>query len=115
MATEIGHRLGDLADRLESSGKTTYAGGLRENACRVSGILAEGSSCPGKIEFAIFVAQARGATLLVANQIIFLAERELIDEAEEAELVSMIKRESKMLENFRQSLERAERPQPMAV
>lgn len=115
MATEIGHRLGDLADQLDSSGKTTYAGGLRENVCRISGILAEGSSCPGKLEFATFVAQARGAALAIANSIIFLAERELITEAEESELVGMIKRESKMLENFRQSLERTERPQPVAV
>ena len=36
-------------------------------------------------------------------------------EAEEAELVNMLKRESKMLDNFRQSLERAGKPDPIGA
>jgi len=61
------------------------------------------------------VGRARAATLEIANLIIFFAERELLSEAEEAELVDMLKRESKMLDNFRQSLERAERPEAAVV
>lgn len=110
MATEIGHRLYDLAEDLHSKGQEAHAATLRDCSCNISGILAEGSSCPTKLEFAVFVAKARCATLAIANSVIFLAGRELISEAEEAELINMLKRESKMLDNFRQSLERAERP-----
>lgn len=112
MATEIGHRLGDLADDLESKGQAFHANALRKRTCQISGILAEGSSCPAKQEFASFVGEARGVTLSIANLVIFLAGRDLMSEADEAELVNMLKREAKMLENFRQSLERAERPDP---
>jgi len=112
MATEIGHRVADLSDSIESQGKKTFAERLRSSSWLVSGILAEGSSCPSKPEFAEFVGRARGATLEIANFIIFLGERELITEADEAALVNMLKRESKMLDNFRQSLERAGQPQP---
>lgn len=110
MATEIGHRLYDLAEDVDSKGHPEHASNLRGSSCQISGILAEGSSCPSKREFAVFVGRARGATLAIANSVIFLAGRELISEAEEAELINMLKRESKMLDNFRQSLERAERP-----
>jgi len=110
MATEIGHRLGDLAEELDSKNQGFHANSLRKRSCQISGILAEGSSCPGKFEFASFVGEARGATLSIANQIIFLAGRDLISETDEADLVGMLKREAKMLENFRSSLERADRP-----
>lgn len=116
MATEIGHRLADLSDGIDALGKTTFADRLRKSSWLVSGILAEGSSCPTKAEFAEFVGRARGATLEIANLIIFLGERELITEVEEAAVVNMLKRESKMLDNFRQSLERAEqRPETTAA
>ncbi len=108
MATEIGHRLADLSDGIDSLGKTTFANRLRESSMLVSSILAEGSSCPTKGEFAVFVGRARGATLEIANLIIFFGDRELISEVDEAAIVNMLKRESKMLDNFRQSLERAE-------
>jgi four helix bundle protein len=110
MATEIGHRLADLSDGIDSQGKTSFANRLRESSWVVSSILAEGSSCPTKLEFSEFVGRARGATLEIANLIIFFGERELITEADEAAIVNMLKRESKMLDNFRQSLERAEQP-----
>lgn len=109
MATEIGHRLYDLAEDLEAKGHQEHASSFRTHSCLISSILAEGSNCPTKGEFALFVTQARGAALRVANSILFLAGRELISEAEESELINMLKRESKMLDNFRQSLERAER------
>jgi len=109
MATEIGHRLYDLAEDLEAKGHQEHASSFRTHSCLISSILAEGSNCPTKGEFALFVSQARGASLRVANSILFLAGRELISEAEESELINMLKRESKMLDNFRQSLERAER------
>jgi len=115
MATEIGHRVADLADSLDSQDKPAFANELRKSSFRVSGILAEGSSCPTKPEFAEFVAHARAATLEIANLVIFFSERELISEDEEANLVNMLKRESKMLENFRQSLERAPRPEPIVA
>ena len=115
MATEIGHRLGDLAEELDSRNQTFHANSLRKRSLQISGILAEGSSCPGKLEFAGFVGEARGVTLSIANQIIFLAGRDLLSEADELELVGMLKREAKMLENFRNSLERAERPDPALV
>ncbi len=108
MATEIGHRIADLADGIDTQGKTTFATRLRECSWQISGILADGSSCPTKVEFADFVGRARGATLEIANLIIFFGERELITEVEEAAIVNMLKRESKMLDNFRQSLERAD-------
>ena len=109
MATEIGHRVADLADRIASEGKTSYADRLRSESLSISSILAAGSAFPTKWVFSEFVGRARAATLELANLIIFFAERELLSEAEEAELVNMLKRESKMLDNFRQSLERAER------
>ena len=115
MATEIGHRIADLADGIDSLGKTTFANRLRECSYLISGILAEGSSCPTKPEFAVFVGQARGATLKIANLIIFFSERELISEEDETNLINMLKRESKMLDNFRQSLERAGQPDPVGA
>ncbi len=116
MATEIGHRLADLSDGIDSLGKTTFANRLRESSMLISSILAKGSSCPTKAEFAVFVGRARGATLEIANLIIFFGDRELISEVEEAAIVNMLKRESKMLDNFRQSLERAEqRPETVDV
>ena len=111
MATEIGHCIADLGDRLESRGKSSFAHQLQAQSPRISGILAEGSSSPTKPGFAEFVAGARAATLEIANLIIFLAERELIPDEEEAKLINMLKREAKMLENFRQSLERAAPPE----
>jgi len=108
MATEIGHHLADLSDGIDSLGKTTFANRLRESSWLISSILADGSSCPTKAEFAEFVSRARGATLEIANLIIFFGQRELITEVEEANVINMLKRESKMLDNFRQSLERAE-------
>ena len=80
MATEIGHRVADLADGIDSLGKTSFANRLRESSYCISGILAEGSSCPTKPEFAVFVSHARAATLEIANLIIFFSERELISE-----------------------------------
>lgn len=115
MATEIGHRIADLADGLDSQGRTSFADQLRSFSFRISGILAEGSSCPTKPAFAEFVGGARAATLEIANLIIFFSERELISEEEESQLVNMLKRESKMLENFRQSLERAGQPDPVVA
>jgi len=115
MATEIGHRVADLADGIDSLGKPAFANRLRECSYRISGILAEGSSCPTKPEFAVFVGYARGATLEIANLIIFFSERELISEEDETNLVNMLKRESKMLDNFRQSLERAGKPDPIGA
>jgi four helix bundle protein len=115
MATEIGHRVADLADGIDSSGKTSFANRLRESSYCISGILAEGSSCPTKPEFAVFVSHARAATLEIANLIIFFSERELISEEDETNLVNMLKRESKMLDNFRQSLERAGKPDPIGA
>ena len=115
MATEIGHRVADLADGIDSLGKTSFANRLREVSYRISGILAEGSNCPTKPEFAVFVSHARGATLEIANLIIFFSERELISEEDESNLVNMLKRECKMLENFRQSLERAGKPNPVGA
>ena len=112
MATEIGHRIADLSDGIESQGKIAFANRLREHSLSISGILADGSSCPTKPEFAEFVGRARGATLQIANIIIFLSERELISEEDETNMVNMLKRESKMLDNFRQSLERAGQPDP---
>lgn len=115
MATEIGHRIADVADHLDSRGQASFARQLRDLSYRVSGILAEGSSSPTKPEFALFVGRARAATLEIANLVIFLAERELIAEDDEAHLVNMLKRESKMLENFRQSLERAGEPEAVVA
>lgn len=115
MATEIGHRVADLADRIASEGKNSYADRLRSECLSISSILAAGSSCPTKLEFSEFVGRARAAALELANMVIFYAERELLSDEEEAELVNMLKRESKMLDNFRQSLERAERPEPVVA
>ena len=108
MATEIGHRLADLSDGIDSQGKPSFTTRLRESSWQISSILAEGSACPTKAEFAVFVGRARGATLEIANLVIFFGQRELITEAEEVDIINMLKRESKMLDNFRQSLERAE-------
>lgn len=110
MSLEIGHRIADLAERLEADGKGHYAAKLREHSCSISGVLAGGSGTPTKLEFSTYVGQARRSTLEIANLVIFYGERELISQKDEADLVNMLKRESKMLENFRQSLERAERP-----
>jgi len=116
MATEIGHRIADLSDGIDALGKTTFAERLRSSSWQISGILAEGSSCPTKSEFAVYVGRARGATLEIANLVIFFGDRELISEVDEAALVNMLKRESKMLDNFRQSLKRAgQRPETAVV
>mgnify|MGYP007042560183 FL=1 len=40
MATEIGHRVADLADGIDSLGKTSCANRLRECSYCISGILA---------------------------------------------------------------------------
>jgi hypothetical protein len=53
--------------------------------------------------------------LEIANLIIFFSERELISEEDETNLINMLKRESKMLDNFRQSLERAGQPDPVGA
>lgn len=107
MATEIGHRLITLSETIAQKGDGMFADRFREVSVKVSGILAEGSSCAEKVDFAVHVARARGAVLEIANLVIFCGERELITEEQEDEIVNMLKRESKMLDNFRQSLERA--------
>ncbi len=107
MATEIGHRLVEAAEDVSNKGQEVFSKRLQEASWWISGILAEGSSCPSKPEFAVYVARARAATMEVANLVIFFGNRELISEEDEETLVNMLKREAKMLDNFRQSLERA--------
>lgn len=114
MASEIGHIIADLAENISSPEHLQFASRLRECSWRISGLLAEGSGCPTKPEFAEYVGQARCATLEIANFIIFFSDRNLIPEADEENLVNMLKRESKMLDNFRQSLERAGQPDHQA-
>jgi len=110
MSIEIGHRITDIADSVEQKGQSFYATKLRELSCSVSGILASGSGTATKQDFASAVTDARCAAFEIANLVLFCSEREYISESEEAELVNLLKRESKMLENFRQSLLRTDRP-----
>jgi len=104
LAITIGDRLYDLADKLEGEKKFRFAEQMRGAALSISNNIAEGSGCDSKIEFAKFLNYARRSCYEDANMLIVFCQRGIIDEGACDDLLSMLDKESRMIESFKNTL-----------
>jgi four helix bundle protein len=79
-AIQIADELFDLADRLESKKLFRFAEQLRGAAMSISNNIAEGSGSSSPREFKLFLNVARRSTFEVANILILLNRRNLLEE-----------------------------------
>jgi four helix bundle protein len=89
-AIEVGVRLFDLADRLESKRLYRFAEQLRSSGLSMSNNIAEGSGSSSKREFSNFLNIARRSTFENANVVLVLERRGLIDEGQVSELLERL-------------------------
>ena len=104
LAIQIGDRLYDLADKLESEKKFRFAEQLRGAALSISNNIAEGSGCDSNKEFSKFLNYARRSCYEDANMLIVFHGRGIVEESERDDLLSMLDRESRMIESFKNTL-----------
>jgi len=114
-AVAIGHRLLDIADRLEREKLFRFADQLRGAALSVSNNIAEGAGSVSDKEFAHFLNIARRSAFENANMIMVFAERGLITERDRDELLNALHEEAQMLTGFARSLKRKTVTKQMSV
>jgi four helix bundle protein len=104
LAIAIGDRLYDLADKLEGEKKFRFAEQLRGAALSISNNIAEGSGSDSGKEFAQFLNYARRSCYEDANMLIVFHRRGVVDSEICTELLDLLDKESRMIENFKKSL-----------
>lgn len=103
-AIEIGARLFELADKLESRKLYKFAEQLRGSGLSMSNNIAEGSGSNSKREFSSFLNIARRSTFENANVLIVLEKRKLVDESEVTVLLQRLDRLCRKITNFQKAL-----------
>jgi four helix bundle protein len=103
-AIEIGTRLFELADKLESRKLYKFAEQLRGSGLSMSNNIAEGSGSNSKREFSSFLNIARRSTFENANVPIVLEKRKLVDESEVTVLLQRLDRLCRKITNFQKAL-----------
>jgi len=103
-AIEIGARLFELADRLESRKLYKFAEQLRGSGLSMSNNIAEGSGSNSKREFSSFLNIARRSTFENANVLIVMEQRKLVDESEVTVLLQRLDRLCRKITNFQKAL-----------
>lgn len=103
-AIEIGARLFELADKLESRKLYKFAEQLRGSGLSMSNNIAEGSGSNSKREFSSFLNIARRSTFENANVLIVMEKRKLVDESEVTVLLQRLDRLCRKITNFQKAL-----------
>lgn len=103
-AIEIGARLFELADKLESRKLYKFAEQLRGSGSSMSNNIAEGSGSNSKREFSSFLNIARRSTFENANVLIVMEKRKLVDESEVTVLLQRLDRLCRKITNFQKAL-----------
>jgi four helix bundle protein len=103
-AVEIGHRLLDIADRLEAERKYRFAEQLRGAALSISNNIAEGAGSDSDKEFAHFLNIAKRSCFEDANMLLVFQRRNMISEKEKDVLFEMLDEVSRKIENFKKRL-----------
>ncbi|MBC8206030.1 MAG: four helix bundle protein [Kiritimatiellaeota bacterium] len=103
-AIEIGDRLLDIADDLESQKKFRFAEQLRGAALSISNNIAEGSGSDSDREFAQFLNFAKRSCFEDANMLIVFSRRKLITEDVRQKLFEALDEECRKIQNFKKKL-----------
>lgn len=99
-AIEIGDKLLDIADELETKKLYRFAEQVRGASLSISNNIAEGSGSFSKKEFAQFLNIARRSTFENANMAIAFERRGLISRETRDELLIDLEQECKMIPGF---------------
>jgi four helix bundle protein len=103
-AIEIGVKLFELADKLESRRLYRFAEQLRGSGLSMSNNIAEGSGSNSRREFSSFLNIARRSTFENANVLIVMEKRKLVDEGEVTVLLQRLDRLSRKITSFQKAL-----------
>jgi four helix bundle protein len=103
-AIDVGGKLFDLADRLESKRMYRFAEQLRGSGLSMSNNIAEGSGSSSRREFSNFLNIARRSTFENANVLIVLEKRGMIKETELTELLEHLDHLCRKITNFQKTL-----------
>jgi four helix bundle protein len=103
-AIEIGVKLFELADKLESRRLYRFAEQLRGSGLSMSNNIAEGSGSNSRREFSSFLNIARRSTFENANVLIVMEKRKLVDEVEVTVLLQRLDRLSRKITSFQKAL-----------
>ena len=103
-AIQIADELFDLADRLESKKLYRFAEQLRGAAMSISNNIAEGSGSSSTKEFKQFLNMARRSTYEIANILILLQKRNLIEEDALKEYLDRLDYLCRQITNFQKAL-----------
>jgi len=99
-AITIGHKLLDVADKLEKSKLYRFAEQVRGASLSISNNIAEGSGSTSKKDFAHFLNIARRSAFENANMVIVFKERGLIGNNEKNELLQNLDEVCRMITGF---------------
>ena len=103
-AIQIADELFDLADRLESKKLYRFAEQLRGAAMSISNNIAEGSGSSSPREFNLFLNVARRSTFEVANILILLNRRNLLEKVLLEKRLDRLDYLCRQITNFQKSL-----------
>jgi four helix bundle protein len=104
MALDIGDRLLDIADGVESKRLFRFADQIRGAALSTSNNIAEGSGSHSKKEFSQFLNIARRSTFENANILFVLHRRDLIGEKQKDDLLDDLDSLCRMITSFQKTL-----------
>ena len=104
LALEIGDKLLDIADGVESKKLFRFADQIRGAALSMSNNIAEGSGSHSKKEFSQFLNIARRSTFENANMVFVLKRRELIGEEQRDDLLDALDSLCRMISSFQKAL-----------
>lgn len=107
-AIEIGNKLFDIADDLESKKLFRFAEQVRAAGLSMSNNISEGSGSFSDREFARFLNIARRSTFENANMVIVFEKRDLIGTDKRDELLQDLEEECKMISGFIRTLKQDE-------
>jgi len=107
-AIEIGNKLFDIADDLESKKLFRFAEQVRAAGLSMSNNISEGSGSFSDREFARFLNIARRSTFENANMVIVFEKRDLIGTDKRDELLQDLEEECKMISGFIRTLKEDE-------
>jgi four helix bundle protein len=103
-AIELGNKLFDVADALESRKLYRFADQLRGSGLSMSNNIAEGSGSRSRREFSNFLNIAKRSTFENANVIIVLENRGLVSQAVATALLEKLDHLCRKMTNFQKAL-----------
>jgi four helix bundle protein len=103
-AIELGNKLFDVADALESRKLYRFADQLRGSGLSMSNNIAEGSGSSSRREFSNFLNIAKRSTFENANVIVVLENRGLVSEAVTTALLEKLDHLCRKMTNFQKAL-----------